>query len=298
METDRSRGRSALGFLSRAQQPDGSFPTDIEGQPGVTGLCVMAFLAGDISRGIGRYGSAIERAIDYVLTMQDPRVGALMSDQWVPPNFDSVRRASDGRPGSYAGNYNHGIAGVMLAEVYGMTTANRHERIRQAVLKALEYTRRQQIRPKQDPDERGGWRYVHLRPGNDSDLSVTAWQLMFLRSVAMLSSTSRQPGSRRRWDTSTGRSTWRKRGSCTPCTATSAIAAAGWSVRELSAWRWEASTRPRRPGSPGTGSSNDHSSRTKTSRIKKTVTTTAPSTAARRCSSSAANIGSNSFRNC
>ena len=169
-----------LTFLSREQQPDGSFPTSADGQPGVTSLCIMAFLARGHQPGKGPYGPQIERAIDFVLDMQDQRVGAIMADRWVGGR---VVRITDGRNRSFAGNYNHGICGVTLGEVYGMTSSKRHERIRQAILKALEYTRQQQIRPKRNPDERGGWRYVHSYGVNDSDLSVTAWQLMFLRSA-------------------------------------------------------------------------------------------------------------------
>jgi hypothetical protein len=172
-----------LHFLSSNQESDGSFATEISAQPGVTSLCIMAFLARGHQPGKGPYGSQIERAIDYVLDMQEPHNGALMADRWAGPNFDSVRRISDGKQGSFAGNYNHGIAGVMLGEVYGMTDAKRHERIRQAILKALAYTRKQQSRPKLNPRDRGGWRYVHVNLTNDSDLSVTAWQLMFLRSA-------------------------------------------------------------------------------------------------------------------
>jgi hypothetical protein len=172
-----------LTFLLGAQQADGSFPTMGEGQPGVTSLCVMAFLARGHRPVKGRYGAQIERAVDYVLDMQEPHNGAIMADRWIGPNFDEVSRITDGRARSFPGNYNHGIAGVMLAEVYGMTDAKRHERVRQAILKALDYTRKQQLRPKQNPAERGGWRYVHVTPGVDSDLSVTAWQLMFLRAA-------------------------------------------------------------------------------------------------------------------
>jgi hypothetical protein len=169
-----------LNFVTGQQQPDGSFPTKAEGQPGVTSLCIMALLARGHQPGKGPYGSRLERAIDYVLDMQDPRVGSLMADRWVG---NRIQRVGDGMPRSFAGNYNHGIAGVMLGEVYGMTDAKRHERIREAILKALDYTRQQQLRPKRNPDERGGWRYVHSVPENDADLSVTAWHLMFLRSA-------------------------------------------------------------------------------------------------------------------
>jgi hypothetical protein len=179
---DRAVNRGLL-FLSRRQQPDGSFPTKEEGQPGVTSLCIMAFLSRGHQPGKGPYGSLLERAIDYTLDLQDPVVGAIMADRWIGPNHDRISRIGDGRPRSFTGNYNHGIAGVMLAEVYGMTDARRHERIRQAIDKALEYTRKQQLRFKRNPDDRGGWRYVHRDGTDDSDLSVTAWQLMFLRSA-------------------------------------------------------------------------------------------------------------------
>jgi hypothetical protein len=162
-----------LAFIARSQQRDGSFPTAFDGQPGVTSLCVLAFLARGHQPGKGPYGARIDRAIDYVLDIQDPNVGSLFPD-----------RFGGGRPPrSFSGNYNHGISGVMLAEVYGMTDARRHERLRDAINRALRYTRSQQIRPKANPDENGGWRYVHVQPGNDSDLSITAWQLMFLRSA-------------------------------------------------------------------------------------------------------------------
>lgn len=162
-----------IAFIAKSQARDGSFPTADDGQPGVTGLCVLAFLARGHHPGKGPYGAALDRAIDYVLDVQDPYVGNIFPERFV-----------GGRPPkSYGGNYSHGICGLMLGEVFGMTDARRHERIREAINRALGYSRSQQLRPKQNPDERGGWRYVHDRPGNESDLSVTAWQLMFLRSA-------------------------------------------------------------------------------------------------------------------
>src|SRR5580704_94470 len=162
-----------IAFIARSQDRDGSFPTANDGQPGVTGLSILAFLARGHQPGKGPYGAALDRAIDYILDVQDPNVGSIFPERFV-----------GGRPPkSYAGNYSHGICGVMLAEVFGMTDARRHERIRDAINRALRYTRSQQLRPKANPDEKGGWRYVHIRPGNESDLSVTAWQLMFLRSA-------------------------------------------------------------------------------------------------------------------
>jgi hypothetical protein len=158
-----------LDFIGKSQNGDGSYPTTMQAQPGVTSLCVMALLARGHQPGKGPYGAQIDRAIDFVLDMQDESSGAIMP-----------RRSLETM--NLAAHYSHGIAGVMLAEVYGMTGATRHERIRTAVVKALAYTRQAQLRPKRDPDQRGGWRYIHRRPV-DSDLSVTSWQLMFLRAA-------------------------------------------------------------------------------------------------------------------
>lgn len=159
-----------LAFLSRNQEPDGSFATTIEGQPGVTSLCITAFLSRGHQPGKGPYGAQLERAIDYVLDTQDPSSGAIFIDRPIGRN-------------NWGTIYCHGMSGIMLSEVYGMTDAKRHERIRGAIVKALDFTRKQQLRPKRNPDERGGWRYVRTYGVNDADLSITAWQLMFYRAA-------------------------------------------------------------------------------------------------------------------
>src|SRR6185503_15103296 len=46
----------ALKWLVSQQRPDGSFPTLERGQPGVTSLCVLAFMAHGHSAGEGKYG--------------------------------------------------------------------------------------------------------------------------------------------------------------------------------------------------------------------------------------------------
>jgi len=162
-----------LDFISKNQARDGSFATDPAGQPGVTSLCVLAFLARGHQPGKGPYGSRLTQAIDYVLSMQDPDVGSIYPDRLV---VGWTHR-------SYTGNYNHGISGLMLAEVYGMTQGSRQQRIRSTITKALEYTRSQQTRFKRNRDDKGGWRYGHITGSIDADLSISAWQMMFLRAA-------------------------------------------------------------------------------------------------------------------
>jgi hypothetical protein len=80
--------------------------------------------------------------------------------------------------------YNHCISGLMLGEVYGMTSGERSRRIEEALAKALAFSRSVQTRQKQHPDEVGGWRYAFPdSPTANSDLSVTGWALMFYRSA-------------------------------------------------------------------------------------------------------------------
>ena len=72
-------------------------------------------------------------------------------------------------------------------EAYGQVDSARSAKIATAVDKALAMTARIQRNPaKASAIDKGGWRYLY-RPGSftpsDSDLSVTGWQLMFLRSA-------------------------------------------------------------------------------------------------------------------
>jgi hypothetical protein len=74
----------------------------------------------------------------------------------------------------------------MLGEVFGHVSGARSKRVKQAVQKALQYTINLQNRPKAYPNDRGGWRYLRIQAAPhdaDSDVSVTGWQLMFLRSA-------------------------------------------------------------------------------------------------------------------
>jgi hypothetical protein len=60
----------------------------------------------------------------------------------------------------------------------------RAKAVKQAIGRALQFSRALQTRPKRLIDK-GGWRYIRVyeRSGVDSDLSVSGWHLMFLRSA-------------------------------------------------------------------------------------------------------------------
>jgi hypothetical protein len=164
-----------LRWLASQQTSDGSFPSNPIGQPAVTSLAVMAFLSRGHLPGQGAYGQEINRAIDNVLSQQSRR--GYFSQLQVSP-------ATGHLTPSQTLVYNHCIAGLMLGEVYGMTSGDRARRIEEALAKALVFSRSVQTRQKQHPDEVGGWRYAYPdSPAANSDLSVTGWALMFYRSA-------------------------------------------------------------------------------------------------------------------
>ena len=80
--------------------------------------------------------------------------------------------------------YNHGITGVTLSELYGTTNEATDARIAEAIQSALRVTYDLQDARKRHPSDAGGWRYwAPDRDGPDSDLSITSWQLMFMRAA-------------------------------------------------------------------------------------------------------------------
>ena len=160
----------ALEFLSTQQAEDGSFVSLPEAQPAVTSFCIMAFLSRGHVPEQGPYGEQLSRAIDYVLTTQHPN-GLLFAYQ-----------VQGDENWKLFGNYNHPIAGIMLGEVYGMCEPRQGAEIRTAIEKALEFSQRDQMKPKRFRENEGGWRYL-LPGGVETDLSVTAWHLMFYRSA-------------------------------------------------------------------------------------------------------------------
>ncbi|MFO1093255.1 MAG: prenyltransferase/squalene oxidase repeat-containing protein [Planctomycetaceae bacterium] len=159
----------ALEFLARNQQPDGTFAAPAGGQPGITSLAIMAFLSRGHVPGEGKYGPQLTKAIESVLDVQQPD-GLL-----------AVNRRGSGSSGR--ATYNHAIAGLMLGEVYGMTSGDLEQRVRAAIIKGLEFARSDQTRSKRNPRDRGGWRYLELVGANDADLTATCWFLMFYRSA-------------------------------------------------------------------------------------------------------------------
>lgn len=140
-----------LAYLAASQLADGSF-RDTRGS-GVVGAVAIAFMAAGHVPGEGPYGQVTAKATQYLLN--NIQSNGLV---YIPE--------SGGAP-----MYNHGLATLALAEIWGMTG---DPRVRNAVQKAVDLICSCQ-------NQKGGWRYQPKIA--DDDLSVTVMQLMALRAA-------------------------------------------------------------------------------------------------------------------
>ncbi|MCA9239590.1 MAG: hypothetical protein KDA37_05300 [Planctomycetales bacterium] len=170
----------ALDYLAQQQRDDGSFEAPITGQPAITGLCTLAFLANGQLPDQGEHGQRVTKAVNYILGKQK-RNGLLSA---LGPEGPVVRQRG-GYPHDIgvAASYNHAISGLVLGEVYGAAAGEPNEpRLRRAIEMAVDFSLQQQKWPQTTRDQ-GGWRYLHPYVGVNSDLPVTGWQIMMLRSA-------------------------------------------------------------------------------------------------------------------
>jgi hypothetical protein len=130
----------------------------------MTSLAIMAMASIGIEPiPIDDRGRAMSKAISYVLDEKNQDVQGFFGE----------------RDGSRM--YGHGITTLMLTEILGMgATAEQNERIHKALGKAIQLILAAQDVSKSESLQ-GGWRYTPS--SRDSDLSVSVWQLMALRSA-------------------------------------------------------------------------------------------------------------------
>jgi len=149
----------ALNFMASQQRDDGSWMSGYGGpNSGVSSLALLAFMANGNTPDRGRYSDVVARGLNYILKLPD-RGGILMD-----------------RP-SHGPMYSHGITTIMLTEMYGMTES---EEVKKRLDAAVDTILKAQRIYKGGRDK-GGWRYQHN--SGDSDISVTGWQLVALRSA-------------------------------------------------------------------------------------------------------------------
>ncbi len=152
----------ALEFLAAEQNPSGSWTIQAYGEStSGTSLAIMSFLAAGHLPGEGPYGETILKGVRWVIGSQHEN-GMLLAKK------------------SHGPMYCHGISTLMLAEVLGELDKDDADRCRKALEKAIALILAAQNVSKGDRHQ-GGWRYEPS--SNDSDLSVTGWQLLALRAA-------------------------------------------------------------------------------------------------------------------
>lgn len=148
--------------LLKNQRADGSI-ADRGHATAMTALAIMALAAiGVTPDPTNRRGIAVGRALEFVLTPRNQTRGYF-------GHHDGSRM------------YGHGIVTLMLTEMLGMgASVEQNERIHESLTAALKVILASQEMPK-SPKLQGGWRYTP--DARDSDLSVSVWQVMALRSA-------------------------------------------------------------------------------------------------------------------
>lgn len=153
----------ATAFLLKNRQSTGAISGNRH-QVALSSLAIMALASvGNEPGDKTPEGEAMSAAIDYVL---EPR-----------------RQSKTGYLGQTDGSrmYGHGITTLMLTEMLGMgATVKQNQRIHECLAAAIRLILSSQAVRKQSKLQ-GGWRYAP--DSSDSDLSVSIWQLMALRSA-------------------------------------------------------------------------------------------------------------------
>jgi hypothetical protein len=152
-----------LAFLVNKQHGDGSFGTSHhQGNVAITSLGALALMAGGHQPGRGAHGRAVQRALEFVLRQESPRLPGYLNNRPILHPHDGPM-------------YGHGFGTLFLAEAHGMChKKDLSERLHGTLKRAVDV-----IINSQNP--KGGWRYLPEK--KDADISVTVCQIMALRAA-------------------------------------------------------------------------------------------------------------------
>jgi hypothetical protein len=155
-------GREPIASRPRPDSED-RHKAGLKANTAMTGLALLAFLGAGHSHIEGEYKDSVARGLGYLLSQQ-------------LPSGDLSGREQIGREPTvrFARMYSHGMAGLALAEAFGMTG---DPALRPGIQAACQYTLNA-MNPRT-----GGWRYEF--PTEDpGDTSQFGWQAMVLNSSA------------------------------------------------------------------------------------------------------------------
>ncbi len=147
--------RGALKFLVSKQHPNGSWGSqdeELQHPVAITGYTLMGFQAAGQLPGEGEFGKSVQQGVQYLIdaTAADGLMGNRNNGQYM---------------------YNHGIAAIALAEIYGQTRTPALRTKLDRVIKVILSSQ----------NNEGGWRYRPI--ARDADISVTVLQVVALRAA-------------------------------------------------------------------------------------------------------------------
>jgi hypothetical protein len=150
--------KAALRYLAAKQGPNGAWASpDGEHPLAVTAYTVMAFLASGNLPNEGEYGRNVQKGAQFLLS-------CARDDGFFTSDLPQAGRR-------HSNMYDHGIATIALAELYGQAQDPKVKSRLEAAVKLIVSCQNQQ----------GGWRY-EPRP-SDADISVTVLQVVALRAI-------------------------------------------------------------------------------------------------------------------
>jgi len=144
----------SLTWLATQQAADGSFESPESGQPGVTSLCLMAFLAQGEGPDNGKYQLQLTNAVKFIADQQKPN-GLIGTNT---PGAVPIPRIGFGKTLGSPSVYNHAISGLALCEAYGQCNAEQAELLAPVIEKAVAATLEMQGWAHQLKHNEGGWR--------------------------------------------------------------------------------------------------------------------------------------------
>jgi hypothetical protein len=152
-----------LDYLARSQHADGSFGTGPHyGNVAITSLAALAVMSGGHQPGRGSLGQLVRRALDFVLSREDPLVKGYLHNKPALHQHDGPM-------------YSHGFGTLFLAEVHGMVhEEGLRKRLHDTLRRAVDLIISSQ-------NSKGAWRYVP--DSKEADISVTICQIMALRAA-------------------------------------------------------------------------------------------------------------------
>lgn len=153
-----------LQYLATTQTEAGDWKNGGEQGPGVTGLCLMVFLASGEDPNFGIYSNNVRRALRSIISSQNPNTGFY-----------------GGANAGHSSMYNHGFTMLAMSEAYGavddrnLWTGNEPNRL--SIGQSLELAVRSAV-TSQKKNPFSGWRYSP--DATDADTSVSGAVLVGL----------------------------------------------------------------------------------------------------------------------